>query len=148
MDGNVIDFVCDKLQWLLDHPEATWSGSCIYALSLTGSAVFALAVYVRQRKKKSSITNQFNSSGEQNIGQGQNAVGKQINNYFGQPLKQQRTLIIATLAAAGVMYILPGASGSGLSSLTVVVDEPELLAEMVRTGISPMHPIKKKERLK
>ena len=32
------------------------------------------------------------------------------------------------------MYILPGASGSDLSSLTVVVDEPELLAEMVRTG--------------
>jgi hypothetical protein len=31
------------------------------------------------------------------------------------------------------MYILPGASGSDLSSLTVVVDEPELLAEMVRT---------------
>ncbi|WP_417912750.1 hypothetical protein [Candidatus Electronema sp. TJ] len=149
MDGNVIDFVCDKLQWLLDHPEVTWSGSGIYALSLTGSAVLAGAVYVRRRKKKSSAGNEFTcNGGEQNIGQGQNAVGKHINNYFGQPLKQQRTLIIAMLAAAGVIYILPGASGSGLSSLTVVVDEPELLAEMVRTGISPMHPIKKKERLK
>jgi hypothetical protein len=135
MDGNVIDVVCDKLQWLIDHPEVTWSGSGIYALSLTGSAsaVLAVAACVWRRKKKSSITNQFNSNGEQNIGQGQNAVGKQVNNYFGLPLKQ-RTLIIATLAAAGVMYILPGASGSGLSSLTVVVDEPELLAEMVRTG--------------
>lgn len=97
MDGNVIDVVCDKLQWLLDHPEVTWSGSGIYVISLTGSAVFALAVYVRRRKKKSppsseehlrqplpaqNITNQFNNtSGEQNIAQGDHAIGKKVDNH-------------------------------------------------------------------
>uniref|UniRef100_UPI00405686E0 tetratricopeptide repeat protein n=1 Tax=Candidatus Electronema sp. TaxID=2698783 RepID=UPI00405686E0 len=97
MDGNVIDVVCDKLQWLLDHPEVTWSGSGIYALSLTGSAVFAVAVYVRRRKKKSppsseehlrpplpaqNITNQFNSGGgEQTNLQGDHGIAKQVNNH-------------------------------------------------------------------
>lgn len=27
MDGTFIDVVINKLQWLLDHPEVTWSGS-------------------------------------------------------------------------------------------------------------------------
>lgn len=106
MDGNVIDVVCEKLQWLLDHPEVTWSGSGIYALSLTGSAVLAVAACVRRRKKKSPAGNEFTcNGGEQNINQGNNGIAKQINNYFGQPLKP-RTLIIASLAAAGVISVV------------------------------------------
>ena len=60
MDGNVIDVVCDKLQWLLDHPEVTWSGIGIYALSLIGGIVF--------RKKKKSQGNHATSKLVKNHG--------------------------------------------------------------------------------
>ncbi len=103
MDGTVIEFVCDKLQWLLEHPEVTWSGSGIYALSLTGSAVLVAASCVFRRKKKSSMDNKFdNSGGEQSIAQGDHAIGKQVNNYFGQTLKP-RTLVIVALLGAGLI---------------------------------------------
>lgn len=86
MDGTVIDLAINKLQWLFDHPEVTWSGSGIYALSLTGSAVLVIASCVFRRKKKSSVSNKFNcNGGEQNIAQGDHAIGKQINNYGVSP---------------------------------------------------------------
>lgn len=97
MDGNVIDVVCEKLQWLLDNPEVTWSGSGIYALSLIGSAALAVGSCVRRGKKKSppsseehlrqplptqNITNQFNSGGgEQTHLQGDHGIAKQVNNH-------------------------------------------------------------------
>lgn len=80
MDGTFIDVVIKKLQWLLEHPEVTWSGSGIYVLELTGGAVLAVASCVFWRKKKSppsseeylrqplptqKTDNQFNSGGEQ-----------------------------------------------------------------------------------
>jgi hypothetical protein len=82
MDGTYIDLAIEKWQWLLAHPEVTWSGSGIYALSLTGTAVLAIAGCVFRRKKKSSAGNEFTcNGGEQNIGQGQNAVGKKVDNH-------------------------------------------------------------------
>lgn len=97
MDGTFIDVVIKKLQWLFDHPEVTWSGSGIYALSLAGSAALAVASWCFWRKKKfppsseehlrqplpaQNITNQFNSDGgEQNIAQGDHATGKLVNNH-------------------------------------------------------------------
>ncbi|MCW5206911.1 tetratricopeptide repeat protein, partial [Desulfobulbus sp. F5] len=72
----------DKLQWLLDNPQTTWSGSGIYALSLAVSAALAVASWCFWRKKKSSADNEFTcNGGEQNIGQGQNAVGKKVDNH-------------------------------------------------------------------
>jgi tetratricopeptide (TPR) repeat protein len=49
------------------------------------------------------VGDNFDSGGgEQNIAQGDKPIGKQVNNYFSQPLKP-RTVLIASLAAAGVM---------------------------------------------
>jgi len=82
MDGTIIDLAIKKAQWLLDHPEVTWSGSGIYLLSLTGTAVLAVAACVRRRKKKSSADSKFTcNGGEQNSAQGGNSIGKQVNNY-------------------------------------------------------------------
>ena len=118
MDCSFIELIIKKLQWLLDHPEVTWSGSGIYALSLIGSAVLVVVSCVFRRKKKSvpvpeddsqqqppaqEITNQFNNNGgDQNIAQGKNPIGKQVNNYFRHPLKQ-RILFFAALLISGVM---------------------------------------------
>lgn len=82
MDGIVIDWAIEKLQWLLENPEVTWSGSGVYVLSLIVGAVLAVAVYVLRRKKKDPASSTFTcNSGEQNNAQGDNPVGKQINNY-------------------------------------------------------------------
>ncbi|MCI5209918.1 MAG: hypothetical protein D3910_14240 [Candidatus Electrothrix sp. ATG2] len=96
MEGTFIDLIIDKLQWLLDHPEVTWSGSWIYALSLIGSLVLAVASCLVRKKKKSvpvpeddsrqqppaqEVTNQFNNNGaDQNNAVGPNAIGKQVIN--------------------------------------------------------------------
>ena len=93
MAETFIDLIINKLQWLFDHPEVTWSGSGIYALSLIGSAVLVVVSCVFRRKKKSvqiseddsrqqppaqEITNQFNNNGkDQNNAVGPNAIGKQ-----------------------------------------------------------------------
>ena len=82
MEGTIIDRAVGKLEWLLAHPDVTWSGSGIYALSLLVSAAVAVAVYLRQRKKKSSAGGTFTcKGGEQNIAQGDHPVGKQINRH-------------------------------------------------------------------
>jgi len=96
VDGTIIDWAIEQGQWLLDHPEVTWSGSGIYALSLTGSAVLAVAGCIFRKKKKSppsseeylrqplpaqKTDNQFNSGGgEQTNLQGDHGIAKQINN--------------------------------------------------------------------
>ena len=54
-------------------------------------------------KRDKNMNNHFeNKDSEQNIAQGDNPIGKQVNNYFRQPLKPH-FLIIAALLAAGVM---------------------------------------------
>jgi hypothetical protein len=62
MDGTVIEFVTDKLQWLIDHPEVTWSGSGIYALSLAGSTVLVVASCMFRRRKNSAASTTGNQA--------------------------------------------------------------------------------------
>ncbi|MCI5210649.1 MAG: hypothetical protein D3910_18095, partial [Candidatus Electrothrix sp. ATG2] len=76
-----MEWVIEKLIWLRDHPEVTWSGA-----GLTGLGVFYFLITrsfasLFRKKPALPVHNTFTNSGngEQNNAQGDGAMGKQVN---------------------------------------------------------------------
>ncbi|RWX48338.1 hypothetical protein VT99_11111, partial [Candidatus Electrothrix marina] len=69
------------LQYLIDHPEVTWSGAGLTGLGVLYFLVTTLFAPRLRKESIPSVPNIFTNSGsgDQNIAQGEGAVGKQDN---------------------------------------------------------------------
>lgn len=74
-------WIIEKLIWLRDNPEVTWSGAGLTALAVLYFLITKLFAPLFHKKSIPSVSNTFTNSGggEQNIAQGNRPIAKQIN---------------------------------------------------------------------
>jgi len=79
-----MEWLTEKLLWLWNNPEVTWSGAGITGLGVLYFLLTKLFASRLCRESTTPVSNTFTNSskGEQNIAQGKGAIGQQ-NNYSG-----------------------------------------------------------------
>ena len=94
--------LADILQYLKKHPEVTWSGAGLTALAILYFLVTKLFVSLFRKKAALPIGDTFTcKGGEQNVAQGEGAIGRQTN-VFMAPLKPRVLILVAVLLGAGL----------------------------------------------
>ncbi|MCI5177918.1 MAG: hypothetical protein D3911_01090 [Candidatus Electrothrix sp. AW3_4] len=96
------------LQYFKEHPEVTWSGAGLTALAVLYFLITKLFASFFRKKTALPDSNTFTcKGGEQNVAQGEGAIGSQTN-IFPQPLKLQTLILVVLLAAVVLGAVLVG----------------------------------------
>ncbi|MCP4542853.1 MAG: ATP-binding protein, partial [Chloroflexi bacterium] len=78
-----MEWLTEKLLWLWNNPEVTWSGAGITGLGVLYFLTSKLFVPRLRRESTSAVSNTFTNSGggDQNVAQGDHPIGKQENRH-------------------------------------------------------------------